>query len=78
MRAWKKWASIRTAGTLYYLTYKGDGLKEIRNNRKWRKTVRKEQSGFRICWNRRLFSNRRELAKKKAWELMSKGKGLFE
>lgn len=74
MRAWKKWDSI---GNYYHVNYKA-GLRAIRNNRKWIKSMEKEQSGYRPCWNRRLVSNLRILAKKKAWELMSKGKGMFE
>lgn len=78
MRAWKKWASIGTISTtLYYLSYKA-GLNEIRKNRKWGKSVKKRQSRYRIGWDRHIFFNRRELAKRKAWELMSKGKGMFE
>ena len=74
MKAWKKWTSI---GTYYYVNYKA-GLRAIRNDRKFIKSVKKEKSGYRVCWNRRLVSNLRILAKKKARELMSKGKGMFE
>ncbi len=77
MRAWKKWASISTIGTIYHLSYKA-GLKAIRSDRKWGKSMKKMQSQYRIGWNRSLLINRRGLAKKKAWELMSKGKGMFE
>lgn len=76
MRAWKKCASIGTGGARYYLSYKA-GLNAIRGDRKWRKSVKKRQSGYRIGWDRRLFTNRRELAKEKAWKFMSKGKGKF-
>lgn len=34
-----------------------------------------EVDQYRVGWDRRLFINCRELAKKKAWELMIKGKG---
>lgn len=78
MRAWKKWTSIGTTSTvLYYLRYQA-GMKEVRNNRQWVKSVKNRRSQYRVGWDRRLFINCRELAKKKAWELMSKGKGMFE
>lgn len=73
MKAWKKWMSI---GAYYHVNYKA-GLRAIRNDRKFIKSMKKEQSGYRVCWNRRLVSNLRILAKKKAWELMIKGKGKF-